>query len=443
MANQFLNMGRFNEAEALYQQVLREDPGNSSAMLALGILYSKREKPEQAIAKIQQLIEREPDNVEAHLRLGDVHRDHGRLDDAADSYRRALEYRPDSLHALSSLSIITRHTDYTDEIRRLESHFQDPDLPDASRRSLGFILGKAFDDLGDYPKAFDYFTEANRLAKAQYSYSLPAQIDYLKKMQEYFDEVHFERHRNTGIEDDSPIFVTGMPRSGTTLIEQILASHPDVYGGGERNDIPNIVRELNRITNHPFPINMNLATAEILNEKARRYVTGIKSLAGSKQYFTDKAVSNIMYIGLIATMLPNAKIVYCSRDPRDQGLSCFQKDFGDTQPYCYDLSDIGTVNRESGQLMDHWLRVLPDRIHPVRYEELVSDFENQVQSLLEYCGLPFDSRCLDFHQTKRLLNTQSLAQVRQPVYRSSVGRWKNYERQLQPLIEALEMTGHD
>lgn len=439
MANQLVKLGRLDQAETLYKQVLASEPDNASAAAALGRIYKTQEKFDLAIEYLNIAVELEPDHVNTRIKLGDSLRDFGDLEQAKYHYRHVLKLQPGHVEALVVLALISRNTEYNEQVRSLETLYRHPELPRQVRRRLAFALGKIFDDLKEYDKAFEYILEGNRIAREDHQATIKSEARGYQRIRAVFDADFFRRYDGIGIDDNSPILVTGMPRSGSSLVEQILASHPDVYGAGEVESFHHIVREMNRTLGTRFPVGFDTLDKKLLQDMATKYVAELKNLAGHEHYITDKNMGSIMYIGLIGVVLPNAKIIHCKRDPRDQGLSFFQHDFRHYQPNSYDLRDIGQYYRIRNVLMDHWDRMLPGRLYEIHYEDMVANLEAATRRLLDHCGLSFDRACLAFHQTERTVNTASLAQVRRPLYASSVGRWKNYAKQLQPLIAALEM----
>ncbi len=439
MANQYLQSGRIDQAEALYRQILAAEPANAAVCSALGKIYYSQEKHEQAIRYLEKAVELDPDNIPSRMKLGDSLRNHGFLEQAKHQYRLVLKLQPGHAEALVVLALISHNHEYTEDIRLLEKLYARPQLPRHIRRRLAFTLGKIFDDLQDYERAFDYLAEGNRIAHEDHPATIEATARSYRQIRTIFDADFFRRHKDTGIADDSIILITGMPRSGSSLVEQIMASHPDIYGAGEILCIQQIIRKTGRMLGTRFPAGFGALGTHRLQNMARHYVAELKKQATCERYISDKNMGTIVYLGLLCVMLPNAKIIHCIRDPRDQGLSFFQQDFLQLQPNSYDLIDIARYYLIRQALMDHWYRLLPGRIYPVHYEDLVADLETHTRKLLDHCGLPFEPACLAFHETERTVNTASLAQVRRPLYTSSAGRWKNYTRQLQPLISALGM----
>jgi tetratricopeptide (TPR) repeat protein len=438
LAAQMLQSNRVESAESVVNQVLRVDPDNWQARILQGNVLKRLGKYDLATEVMEGLLELKPNDIEALMALASVYRYRAMFDQAGDIYRRVLSIEPNRYEVFRLLVLITKYRDYNDEVRSMEAAYNATQVGSDSRKTLGFALGKVFDDLQDFDKAFGYFSDANRVARQSYQYSIDAEFRGFDIVKSVFDGNYFERYRDQGIADARPVFVTGLPRSGTTLVEQILASHSDVFGGGETGYLHANVLKISRQIGKPFPLGFSDLDQSIMNEAASGYLGSLRALADGERHVTDKNLGTAVYIGLIRAMLPSAKIVCCVRDPRDQGLSLFQKDFGGAQPYCYDLQDIAKYNVLHERMMNYWRNLLPGRIYTISYEKLISDPENQIRMLLSFCDLEFDKACLAFNKTDRKIDTASSAQVRQPLHSGSIGRWRNYQSHLQPLIAELE-----
>jgi len=436
MAMQFLQMGRLEEAAVLCRQILASDPKNLAAIRLLTQIYARQGNVERLIQTLRQMEALDSENPDIPIEIGLLLQDCGRLDEARDSYIRAITINPRSGNAYHRLAMVTTYSAYTDEVADMESLYSQKEVPDQQRRSLSFALGKVFNDLGEYDKAFEYFRVGNKIAYRESGYSIEAAEQTVAKIREAYDASFFRRHRGSGCADRTPIFVTGMPRSGTTLVEQILSSHPQVYGAGEIPVLGQAIKKCAPGKALQNPKEQSLLDDGTLLEISRTYLAGLRSLADGEEYVTDKSIANLYRIGLIYAMLPNATIIHCRRDPRDQGLSLFQKDMR-SQPYGYDLECIGRNYRMCSSLIEHWRRFLHGKIHIIRYETLVAEPEDSIRRLLEHCELPYDESCLSFHKTRRVVQNASMAQVRKPIYKGSVGSWKNYAHHLTPLIAAL------
>jgi hypothetical protein len=312
------------------------------------------------------------------------------------------------------------------------------DISEADRKDIGFALGKAFEDLRDYDKSFGFILEANRLKRKSYTYSIQDDHDLFARIKKIFSPDFFAAHEGSGYQDKTPIFILGMPRSGTTLVEQILASHPLVFGAGELTILENLTNAvcLGKATPE-FPQCMLDLDRDALKKMGSGYIEKIRQYSSDALYITDKMPHNFLRLGLIRAILPLAKVVHCVRDPMDTCFSIFKKDFEGRHDYAYDMVELGRYYNLYRDLMAHWEKVLPGFIHTIRYEEIISNQQNRTKSLLDFCGLPWDEACLAFHKTERRVSTASLAQVRQPIYKDSVALWKRYEKHLEPLKKAI------
>jgi hypothetical protein len=308
-----------------------------------------------------------------------------------------------------------------------------PNLAADKRISAEFAIGTALDDAERFDEAFDHFTQANLLAKEQRATAgdrydpdvFHAVVDHLI---ETFTPEFLEKRRGWVEPSELPVFVVGMPRSGTTLVHQIAASHPRVFGAGELNHIGRIAMGLEE---------RSAWTAESLTEVAQRHLERLRSLDAGALRVVDKMPINLHHLGLIALLFPAARVVLCRRDPRDTCLSCYFQGFAHGNAFSFDLSHCGHFHAENDRLMAHWLRVLPVAMLEVQYENVVADLEGQSRWLIDFLGLPWDPACLEFYRAQTTVLTSSIWQVRQPIYQKSAGRWRHYERHLGPLLEAL------
>ena len=314
----------------------------------------------------------------------------------------------------------------------METLLADDGMKPLDRMRLEFALGKAWMDVGVGGRAFAHLNSGNRLRRASFSYDVDADVARMDATAAAVGPELMGRHAGAGDPSDLPIFIVGMPRSGTTLIEQILASHPDVHGGGELTQLGAL------LGGAEYPGLASRLTGERLAQLGRAYSEQIAALAPGRRRVTDKTPANFLHAGLIHLMAPNARIIHCVRDPRDTCLSCYTTLFASGQRFAYDLAELGTYYRGYAALMDHWrARLPPDRFTEVRYEDVVADLEGEARRLVAFCGLEWDDACLDFHTTRRQVRTASANQVRQPLYRRSVGRWERYADHLGPLTAAL------
>jgi tetratricopeptide (TPR) repeat protein len=362
----------------------------------------------------------------------------GRTANALAVFERMLVNDPNSIVAHSNIAQLQPEHEPAEVATMLDlAHTTDPHS--ASGILLNFALGKVFADLGDFDRSFDFYEHANADRRAKLNCPIAAWQKLARHIRMAFQQPLFDRLAGAGVRSFKPIFIVGMPRSGSTLIEQILASHRDVHGGDElplTSEI--IVATLRKTFRGSVPDLVATATPDTITEMARAYIKGARPLMGKKPRLADKYLDNFWQVGLIRLMFPEAKVIHCLRDPLDNGVSIYRRDFADPGPtFAYDLNEIGAYYKLHESIMRHWDEVLPGFVHHVRYEDIVTDFEGKARELVAFCGLPWDGHCLAFHRTERPVKTASHAQVRQPVYRDAIGSAQPYLSHLAPLIEAL------
>ena len=441
IADTYYNLGsvlneleEFDDAVSNFQKTIEIDPRHDKAYNGLGNAQAYSGKIDEAIASYRKAIEIDPRHKNAFKGLGNVLSDMGEIDQANASYRKAIELNPEPADIYRSLSTNKKFTDYDEDIHSMQSLYAKENLSDEQKMYLAFALGKAYEDLGEYEKSMNFIIEATRLKRTLFNYSIPDTADIFREIKETFSLEFYSDRKGMGIPDPTPIFILGMPRSGTSLVEQILASHPHVFGAGELTDLPILVRKSCATgSSWKFPeriVELDLAAMEDLGKE---YVARIRLHSDDAEYITDKMPHNFIHIGLIKAILPNAKIIHCTRDPMDNCLSLFKNYFSSAHYYSYDLTELGQYYNLYLDLMQHWRENLSGFIYDQSYEALVADQESQIRQLLDYCHLPWDDACLEFHKTRRKVRTASNAQVRRPIYQDSVKLWKRYEKQLEPL----------
>lgn len=429
--------GLLADAQINLERAVVLKPTSSLAHVTLGLLLVDLNRIDDAERMFQRAVALQPRNAEAHSQLGLIFRTRGDRVQAVASYRRAVALNPKYGEAHRGLAHSRTYTEYDKDVELMEQIYQAADTPEQERMLLGFALGKVFDDLKRYDEAFGYLLEGNRLKRNSFNYSISNTIRMFENHKKYLGREFGERHRPHATTDATPIFILGMPRSGTTLVEQILASHPDVHGAGEVVFLRTLSDAAERLTGQSFPLGVEKLPAGALNDAAASYLSQLKAVGGGARFITDKLPHNFLRIGLIQAVLPNAKIIHCEREPLDTCLSIFQQNFSGHHGYASNLEELGQYYRLFQELMTYWHEQLLHPFYRLNYERLTTDTEAEVRALLEYCNLPFHADCLHFHKTERVVNTPSAGQVREPMYRNSVARWKNYERHLQPLQRAL------
>ncbi|HNP36198.1 MAG TPA: sulfotransferase [Woeseiaceae bacterium] len=429
------------EAIECFERVTELQPRNAHAYFMLAGALAPAARTYDAIKIYEKALQFNPGHAGARLGLGHVLKTVGRQDEAVVEYRESIRIKPDSGESYWSLANLKTYRLSDTDIEAIGLQMENDELAEQARVNFLFALAKAAEDRGDYDTAWTNYVRGNELQRGQVSYD-PVQTEVLtNSLQRVFDKELFADKKGAGNPDDSPIFIVGLPRSGSTLIEQILASHSDVEGTSELPYLGRVATSLNR--NRADGINYPEAARELNTDNfaalgrdyldhARRHRTE------GKPHFIDKMPNNFPSIGFLHLILPNAIIIDARRHPLDACLGGYRQLFAKGQTFTYDLTDIGEYFLQYEHIMDHWHEVLPGRVLTMQYEELVTDFENQVERLLAHCGLPFDANCLRFHETDRPVRTASSEQVRQPIYKSAIGFWRNYEAQLTELIQVLE-----
>lgn len=432
-------LGRPQEALAGYDAAIALDPGFAPAYFRRGVALLGLEDSEGALQSLARAASIRPAHAETWAHMAQALGVLGRSAQAAAAAEKALAIDPGSADAWYVRAGLKRFEPGDPDLERMEAALVQANAPQADaqdRLNLEFALGKAWMGAGDAARAFAHLGRGNGLRRSQLAFDLDAHLAVLDAMAGAFDAGTIQRLAGAGHPSDRPVFVIGMPRSGTTLVEQILASHPLVHGAGE---LPLIGQLAGRLP----PVGAGLAEALSLETLARlgaEYAGETEALAPGAARIVDKMPGNFLFAGLIRLILPKARIIHCVRDPLDTCLSCYETRFTTGNPFTYDLRELGLHHRGHARLMEHWRAVLPaDGFIEVRYENVVADMEVQARRLLAFCGLDWDEACLRFHQTRREVWTASSSQVRRPLYGSSVGRAQAHRAYLGPLIEALEL----
>jgi tetratricopeptide (TPR) repeat protein len=434
-------LDRPDEAIAELRAVLRAQPNHAVAHRNLADLLIRLNRHADAVAHLAKACDLQPGNAANHARKGVALQEMGRIDEARQCYERAIAIEPRCVRHYANLANATRMTSNNPHFAAMLALAEDtPSLSVGEKIDLGFALGKSFADIGEHALSFDYLLRANALKRQHSGYDEARTLRPIERARELFTPELMGRHEGAGNPSPVPIFIVGMPRSGSTLVEQILASHPLVAAAGEVMVFPQAMRAAGVHTKaRPFPDGVPDVTGAQLRDVADRYLTAMLTLRAGAPRVTDKMLFNFECAGLIHLALPNARIIHMCRDPIDTCLSCFSLDFV-SSPQMYDLAELGRYYRAYSALMRHWRDLLPPGVMlEVQYEDLVFDLESHARRIVAHCGLEWDPACLAFHETQRPIRTYSFAQVRQPVYRSSVGRWRPPADALRPLLDALAM----
>ncbi|SFO05562.1 Tfp pilus assembly protein PilF [Mesorhizobium sp. NFR06] len=432
-------LGQFEGAEEIYRGTIGRNPFHVRARTGLAETLQEAGRLDEAITLFRESLSIRPKDAELLYGLGVAMMEKGKLAEAADLARQAVAIAPNMAKAWLLLSQVKRQTERDKELSGMEAEHAKAPQGSLARMQLSFGLGKVNDDLKDYGRAFDYFAEGNAIRRQGIDYDPVRTQGEFAAMKAVFDKAFFEKHRPSDISDDTPIFVVGMPRSGTTLVEQIIASHPQVYGAGELSILKTVVGKQFPM-NMPggFPAGIADMADRAFGEAGQAYLDMVHTRYPGSRHVTDKMPGNFLLIGFLHMMLPKAKIIHCARDAAATCLSIFKVHFrGDSHRYGYDLGELADFHNLYADIMAHWRKVLPGVVHDVRYEDFVADQEGQTRALMAHLGLPWDDKVLSFHETDRPVRTASAAQVRQPMYQGSVDLWKRYGDRLKPLLDRL------
>jgi tetratricopeptide (TPR) repeat protein len=470
-------LNRHEEALASFEQAIVLMPDYPEAYNNRGIALRHLHRHEEALASYDRAIALMPDYLDAYCNRGTLLLPGQSLDEALASFRQALQIDPDYLNArtgearalerkgdfeqsyahlkplldsgVDSLNIaltlgaLSRRFDLrTEAISMLERLLErkSPPLNFHERLLAHFELGKLFDGAAEYDRAFDHYRHANELKAARFSPKAHAR--YIENLISAYNADFMTEAPRASNASSRPIFIVGMPRSGTSLVEQILASHPQVAGGGELQDLTHFTKILPATldTSIPYPQCIGVLTAADCDHLSQRYLDHLAEISAEALRVTDKMPGNFEHLGLIALLFPAARIIHCVRDPLDTCLSCYFQYFDGMHPYAYSLDHLGGYYRQYQRLMQHWRSILNLNMIEIRYEDLVTNSERVSRDIVSFCGLPWDEGCLGFHKSKRVVATVSYDQVRQPIHKRSVGRWRHYRRFLDPLMQSLADT---
>lgn len=413
---------------------------NADSYLILGNAHSSAANYGEAIGAYQKALQLVPENPGALSGLAHNYKTIGRQDEAIATYRKCISVNPYFTEAYWSLANLKTFDFTNEEVQSMEKLLEHPHIPDEAQIHLCNALGFEYENQGDYDRAFEFFDKCNT-NKRQQEYYDPVEMEFLHdRIIDVFNEDFVNRAPVEKSFDAVPIFIIGLPRSGSTLLEQILASHSQVEGTHELSDLARVVREIReRVKSQQhYPEALSEVDVAFFADLGQSYIDRTQKYRSGSPYFTDKNPNNFEHVGLIHLAMPNAIIINARRHPLDSCLGSFKQLFAKGQAFSYDLADIGEYYLLYERLMEHWNGILPGKVLDVRYEDVVANVDEQVRRILEHCGLPFEEQCVRFHETDRAVKTASSEQVRQPIYSSSVNVWRNYEKHLHPVIEILE-----
>jgi len=466
---------RFEEALINFNLSLQYGDKRATILNNIGITQLKLEKFQNAIDTLREAITLDPNYATSHFNLGNAFRKTGKLTSSINSYDKALTLDPNfakanlykslslknlgrfdesievcnkAINQKEEMGIAHRHLSsmitYKDKnqphLLEMISIFNSDSLGLDDKIQFAFALGKAFEDIKDFKEAFKYLEIGNRLHRQTFNYSSSTREQMFEDLKQNFSSDFFEKINTDSLLGENIIFVLGMPRSGTSLIEQILSSHSKIYGAGELRLFKEAVDEFfYPVKDKKFPRNLLTHDSSMFDVLGKAYIESVEKLNRNKvNLIVDKMPYNFQYIGMIACCLPGAKIILSDRNPIDNCFSIYKQKFGTGNLYAYSLKEIGEYYNLYKDLMAHWELILPDKIFTVSYEELISEQERTTRNLLKYISLDWEDTCLDFHSTERGVLTASAVQVKQPIYNTSVDLWENYSEDLNPLRKILD-----
>ncbi|MAQ97748.1 MAG: hypothetical protein CMD50_00425 [Gammaproteobacteria bacterium] len=433
---------KYGEALKHAQKFYNEDKNNINAMKLLSTALFRTDRYKEAIDIYNEILKLEPKNTDVMLSMGHLYKTSGEINKSINSYKKAYKtdkYFGDSYWSLANLKT---YTFSESEVASLDKMVGDPYVSEDERTFMHFALGKAYEDLNEYKKSFNHYKEGNLIKKSKALFNVN---DFKKECSNQIDvctDDLFKMKYEWGSESNAPIFILGLPRVGSTLIEQILSSHSLVE---PTHELPNIISTALRLNERKsqdlksrYPDILLSLSSPQLKLIGDKYIKDSEVFRSDKPYFLDKMPNNFRHIGLIKLILPNAKIIDIRRSSMSACFSCYKQLFAEGQEFTYDLKDLAGYYNNYVELMDHWNKVLPEQILSINYEDVVNNFEESVRIILDYCEIPFEQQCLEFYKSKRSVKTPSAEQVRQPIYKSGMDYWKNYEPYLDDLKNNLK-----
>lgn len=442
LCNCRIQLGQVQQARPIALQLATSDLGNAYQYATLGLLLSRLELHEKALEKYRAAIELEPEESQHYYNLATLQRFLGDYGAADTSLDRAIAINPKDYEAYKLRSDMRRQTHEYNHIEELQDLLDKGITDNRGRVSVLFALSKELEDLKQYQQSFEQLSLGAQLRREHMRYSVDGDLATMARIEAVYDSDFFQRPSESESNNEA-IFILGMPRTGTTLVERILSSHSDVTSAGELSNFALQLSQLAR-KNRGKISKTELVDASAgldFRELGRLYIDSTRPLSGVSARFIDKMPLNFLYAGLIHRALPEAKIIHVQRHPMDTCYAIYKTLFKDAYPFSYSLKELGQYYLAYRRLMEHWQSVLPGVIYTVKYEDLVEDVEQESRSLIEYCDLPWEDACLQFYENQAPSTTASASQVREPVYGTSVNKWRHYEAQLEPLVETLTAAG--
>lgn len=427
----------YDQAVEALECALRLKPDYLEALINLGRALNLLNRPKEAEEHFRAALKLKPANPNAWVGLANALEFTGRIDEAIAAFRQAIQVQPDFGSAFRQLVPLETRDNVCALIPVMEQILSQPDLDPTHELELCFALGRANENVRDHDRAFQYYARGGKLKRASLDYNVADDEALVDRIIKVFTPELFADHEDQGCPSDVPVFIVGMPRSGTSMAEQILASHSKVFGAGELTNLAMTAHLVDQPDSSMYPETISTLDGAELSALGDAYLNVLTARAPGFDRVIDKLPANFLYTGFIRLIFPRAKVIHCIRNPLDTCLSCHNLLFGVGQKYSYDLAELGRHYRAYRRLMDHFHKVFPGWILDVHYENVIENQERETRRLLDFLDLPWEDACLTFHETNRAIQTASASQIRKPLYKTSVARWKDYAEHLDPLRIAL------
>ena len=437
LAQVFSVTGQLDKAKKSFKNILNMDPKNGLIWAEYGTVLTKLANYREGRDAYLKALEFKPDSPRVHLSLGHVYKTMGEINASINSYKNTIIQNNLSGEAYWSLANLKTYSFSENEIKDMEKTLKG-DMSDIERSQMHFALGKAYEVQKDFDRSFRNYYKGNTVKKGLIKYSSDDTSDNTKRILDFFSNENINNLSKSSTNNPDPIFVLGMPRSGSTLVDQIISSHSKVDGTQELPNIIKIAAELNNHKQNSYPEVLKELDDLKISKLGEDYISETTWARDNAPFFIDKMPNNFIHIGLIKTILPNAKIIDTRRDPMDTCFSCFKQFFARGQLFTYSMEDLGNYYADYIRAMNHWHKVYGKDIFTIHYDDVINKTEETIRELIDYCNLPFEQECLEFYKSSRPVKTPSAEQVRQPIYKSGLNYWKNYEKYLLPLKKIID-----
>jgi len=435
----YKNIGDYKKAEYHYKESIKLDENNPEPQNNLGNLYLLMNRDKEAVVFYNKAIINNPKFFISYYNLGNVYKNIGKFAEAKKCFIQAIKLNKFFYSAHRTLSNLIKYKEDDEHYKHMIQIYHDKSITGDDKTELLFALGKAAEEIGNYDKSFFFFSEANNLRKKNIHFSIDKEKKEFHEIKLTFNKILFNKVHQDLNDDETAIFILGMPRSGTTLVEQIISSHKNVFGADELPFLNNLVlKYINNPSKGLFLKDIKTFNLQKFSNIGNEYIKNLRQLTKSSKKITDKMPINFKWIGLIKLILPNSKIIHCIRNSHDNCFSIYKNYFANKElNYAYDLEDISTFYNLYNDLMNYWKSVLPDFIYDIKYEDLVQNPHKRIPELITQCDLVWDENCLKHYNNKRIIRTASDTQARKKIYKSSINSWKNYEKNLKKIFNKL------